>query len=236
MKAKSERFEMRLDAGILGEVDEWRFEQGDLPNRSEAIRRLIGAGISSSQSLSFEPSGSEKLLLMMICEIYKQVGIVGEFNPAFIEEAVYRGHCWALKWKYGTIFHDHERDPKIADEVFDILKMWSAVERCYGGLSVNDRARIQDDLRILGDDIKFPGFDGNSEGDHLSTAGFMINNLGHFPEFSDRALLNSHSATLPSHRRMLESFTATQRAIIRGNLTVSQLIDILAARKWGSEI
>ena len=45
MVEKTERFEMRLDASILGRIDEWRTEQRDVPTRSEAVRRLVMAGL-----------------------------------------------------------------------------------------------------------------------------------------------------------------------------------------------
>ena len=50
--AKTERFELRLDPGILEDVDAWRGRQADVPSRAEAVRRLIDAGLA-------EPKGSE---------------------------------------------------------------------------------------------------------------------------------------------------------------------------------
>jgi hypothetical protein len=52
----SERFEMRFTADLLGQIDEWRRQQDDLPARAEAIRRLIEAGLSVAGKT--EPSGS----------------------------------------------------------------------------------------------------------------------------------------------------------------------------------
>ena len=37
----TERFQMRVPAEFLAKIDEWRRQQPDLPNRSEAIRRLV---------------------------------------------------------------------------------------------------------------------------------------------------------------------------------------------------
>lgn len=44
---QSERFEMRASLDLLGRIDEWRRRQADLPNRSEAIRRLIERGLAA---------------------------------------------------------------------------------------------------------------------------------------------------------------------------------------------
>jgi hypothetical protein len=46
---KSDRFEMRAPPDLLKRIDEWRREQPDIPNRSEAIRRLIEAGLTSQR-------------------------------------------------------------------------------------------------------------------------------------------------------------------------------------------
>jgi hypothetical protein len=43
---KNTRFEMKTPEALLARVDDWRRQQPDLPNRSEAIRRLIEAGLS----------------------------------------------------------------------------------------------------------------------------------------------------------------------------------------------
>lgn len=53
MAAKSERVELRLDEDFLREIDAWRHEETDLPTRSEAIRRLVHLGLSSSSKQSF---------------------------------------------------------------------------------------------------------------------------------------------------------------------------------------
>jgi metal-responsive CopG/Arc/MetJ family transcriptional regulator len=45
---KNTRFEMKVPEDLLARVDDWRRQHPDLPNRSEAIRRLIEAGLSTS--------------------------------------------------------------------------------------------------------------------------------------------------------------------------------------------
>lgn len=38
---QTERLQMRVSPEFLVEVDNWRRKQADIPNRSEAIRRLV---------------------------------------------------------------------------------------------------------------------------------------------------------------------------------------------------
>jgi uncharacterized protein len=55
-ETKTERFELRITSELLVRIDEWRRKQVDLPSRSEAFRRLVELGLSSSGP----PSGLRK--------------------------------------------------------------------------------------------------------------------------------------------------------------------------------
>ena len=46
---RQERIELRIEGTTLEYIDKWRSEQPELPNRSEAIRRLISEGLNSNQ-------------------------------------------------------------------------------------------------------------------------------------------------------------------------------------------
>ncbi len=45
---KTERLQIVLSPEDLSQLDEWRRQQADLPNRSEAVRRLIGMKVSTT--------------------------------------------------------------------------------------------------------------------------------------------------------------------------------------------
>lgn len=47
--ARQERVELRIEGATLERIDKWRSVQPELPNRSEAIRRLISEGLNSTQ-------------------------------------------------------------------------------------------------------------------------------------------------------------------------------------------
>ena len=58
MGPRTERFELRLDEEALERIDEWRGDQPDVPNRSEAVRRLMTAGLENpgaQQTFSTRP-------------------------------------------------------------------------------------------------------------------------------------------------------------------------------------
>jgi len=44
---KGTTLQMRVSAGYLKSIDEWRRKQDDLPSRSEAIRRLVELGLKA---------------------------------------------------------------------------------------------------------------------------------------------------------------------------------------------
>lgn len=63
---KTERVELRLDSTVFEKIDDWRSKEADLPNRSEAIRRLVQKGLSASDRQSFT---SVKLQIMLAAKL-----------------------------------------------------------------------------------------------------------------------------------------------------------------------
>ena len=47
---QSKRFEIRMSGDLLKAIDEWRRRQSDLPSRSEAMRRIMKAGLRAQKS------------------------------------------------------------------------------------------------------------------------------------------------------------------------------------------
>jgi metal-responsive CopG/Arc/MetJ family transcriptional regulator len=50
-----QRIQLVISKGQVREIDEWRRRQPDLPSRSEAIRRLIEAGLNAEVSNGPKP-------------------------------------------------------------------------------------------------------------------------------------------------------------------------------------
>lgn len=230
MQKKTERFEMRLDQGVLDKVDVWRARQDDLPSRAEAVRRLMEEGLSKTSENQLKFSDGEKLTSLMLCEIYKHFKIKSEIDPAFVEAAIHGGHHWGLKWEYPGIFHGHENNEHVVTEVVQVLDMWSFVESAHSKLSKKDKDRVEKEADPFGKHVVFLGFDGNNESEHLSVASFIIDNLKRFSSFKGRDL-NSHMPSIEYYRRMLRVFEPMRRSLVGGNLNASQIIDILKARK-----
>lgn len=171
----------------------------------------------------------EKLILLMLSELYEQLNIKGEIEPEFIKSAIFSQNEWGIPWKYSGIpFEDQETPPKVR-EVLDILDMWSFIENSYNKLSDEDKLKLEKDAEPFGKNPRFPGFDGNNESEHMNIASFLINDLGRFQIFKDRSL-NSHMPTLETSHRMLSSFESIRRTLSFEPMALSQLTMVLRER------
>ena len=228
MQQKSERFEMRLEPATLKRVDEWRATQPELPSRAEAIRRLINSGLSKDER-RFRPSSGEKLIIAMLCDLYRQLNVEeGEIDPAFIDAAAVGRHHWALEWEFQPMFEEPV-DEAVALEVADILDMWWTIEWSYDQLSKLDRASLETDVVITKERALFRGFDGNNEFVHYDVAKLMIEGLQRFRHFQNRDL-NSHFPYLHTYRRMLAVYEPMKKSLEgRNHLTHKQIGDLVSA-------
>jgi uncharacterized protein YfbU (UPF0304 family) len=226
-----ERFEMRLGQVTLQRVDDWRSRQADVPSRSEAVRRLMEVGLDATgESRHVRLSDGDRLVLIMLCELFKHMKVKGgEIDPGFVEAAVFGGHHWGLEWKYSGLFHGHEDAKTVVSEVVNILDMWYFLERGFAELPKQDKDRVAAEAEPFGKNVLFRGFDGNNETEHVGVARFLINELDRFTEFKGRDL-NAHMPTLEAYRRMLAVFDPIRATLIGRNLDASEIIKILNAR------
>ena len=230
MQPKTDRFEMRLDPDTLKKVDTWRAHQADLPSRAEAFRRLVETGLSEMESKPLRLSDGEKLITSMLCELYKHLEIDGEIDPLFIEKALHGGHYWGLDWQYSGIFDMPADSTETVHEVVQTLNVWRFLERSYANLSEKDKERVKKEAKPFGENVVFPGFDGNDETEHFSIAQFLINELGRFVEFKGRDL-NSHMPSIDEYRRMIRAFEPMKPRLRGGNLlSVGHIIKLLNAQ------
>jgi len=168
----------------------------------------------------------EKLILLMLSELYEQLDIEGEINPEFIKSAIYSQNLWGIPWKYSGIPFENQESPPLVKEVVDILDMWSFIEYAYRELSDKEKEALEEDVQPFGKDPKFKGFDGNNESEHMNVASFLINDLERFQEFKGRGL-NAHMPTLETHRRMLSVFESIRSTLISGPMSLEQLSAVL---------
>jgi len=177
-------------------------------------------------------SDAERLILVMLSDIYQKLGIEDEIDPEFVKEAIYSGRTWGLRWKYPGIFGagEHEPDPPEVKEAADILDMWELVERAYARLTVEEKESIATEVEPWDRNVQFLGFDANNEGAYFSIAMFFIDDMGKFSGFKGRDL-NSHWPVLSGYRRMLAVFGPMRKTLDRTLLSAAQLVELLQAYK-----
>ena len=234
MATKTERFEMRMDEDILDRIDRWRASQDDVPSRAEATRRLVELGLRRPAGETVVFSDGERLLLLMMRDLYKRLKVEGEIDADFISEVIYGGHYWAPKWEMSGLFHDEEDDPSDVHFVGEVLDMWSFIERAYERLDEKEKARIETEAKPFGRGVRFDGFDGNNESSLLGIARFLVNKMGRFEEFKRRDL-NSHFPTVDMYKRMLAVFAPMEKSLVGRGLDADQIIRILKARAYRGE-
>ena len=174
-------------------------------------------------------SDGEKLIILMLSELYDKLEIRGEIKRIFIRSAIFSDNTWSIPWKYSGIPFENQETPEIVKEVLDILEMWSFIERSYEVLSDDEKNVVRNGADPFGDDPTFPGFDGNNEPNQMGIATFLVNDLDRFQEFKGR-YFNSHCPSIDSYRRMLPVFESTRRMNNYNLLSVQQIIDILRER------
>ena len=171
-------------------------------------------------------SDSEKLILLMLTELYDSVGVKGEIDPDFIRSAIFSDKTWSIPWKYYGIPFEDQDTPEVVKEVLDILEMWSVIESSYAELSDDEKDLVEKEASPFGKKPTFKGFDGNNESEYMSTASFIVNELERFEEFKGRNF-NSHSQSIDAYNRMKFVFEKIRKNIDFYPLNAQQLINLL---------
>ncbi len=229
----SERFEMRIDSELLERLDNWRGGEDDTPSRAEAIRRLVEAGLAhDNKGRAPHLSDGEKLIVLMLADVIKGSGIQSDTNVDLVEKVIYGGHYWALGWEMPGIFHGHADKQSRVRFVVDVLDMWESMEEGFDTLGEEDKKRLAVEAEPLGEDVRFPGFDGNNEAEHLGIARFLINDLERFSRFREgHRYLNSHFQMLETYGRMLRVFEPIRRTLVGRRMSADELIAVINGRR-----
>lgn len=227
MTPRMERYEMRIDENQLARIDAWAATQDDRPLRAEAVRRLVDLGLSTGTGRTVRFSDGEKILILMMRDVFKQLKLKdGECDADFLASVILGGHYWAPKWDMQGVFHDHVDDPDQVSYVVDVLDMWIFVEEAFTSASAVDRKKLVAEVGDWAERVKFAGFDGNNESVHLGIARFLIDGMGRFTRFKGRDL-NSHHPTEARYRRMLIRFAPMRETLVGQGLSIRQLIELL---------
>lgn len=179
-------------------------------------------------------SPGEKLITLMLCDLFKSLNVSSDFDPDFLSEAIRSGNLWALERTYSGIATTRDEiGADVVKRVHDTLDMYEILETSYAGFSAAEKTELENLAGVFGKDIGWPGFDGNHEGEYRRTARFMIEEMNYHSHFKGRADLNSHGNTLETTERMLEVYaTLRDKLGFGGKLSVQDVADILNAQTY----
>ena len=174
-----------------------------------------------------EMTKAERLIVLMLCDLYKSPEEDKIFNPKLIEYAVAQGQLWALSWKYGDLLSADPPTKEQVDLVADVMTMWQVIEAFMPRFTPEERDEIVTATDRSLDRIKFQGF---YEAPYRSIFSFMLEELELWPEFAGR----EYSKMLPvleADLRMLAKYKEIRDADrFDLKLTPAQIIEILNER------
>lgn len=146
-------------------------------------------------------SNPEKLILLMLSEVCDKLNI-NEFDTGVIKAAIHTDNDWALDWEFGGIIGaDREDMPQEVSDVVCYLDMWDAMEESFSNYDQHELNILWAEMGSKTTNLKFPGFDGNSESKFLSITSMLINRMGRFSRFMGRDL-NSHYPAADGYSKM----------------------------------
>lgn len=150
-------------------------------------------------------SQAEKLQLMMLCAIYRKLGINDSFDPELIEEAISSDNYWALGWEYPSL-DTGEEVPENVKTFVATVDMYEILQYTYDRFSERDKAEIASQIPYFDEAylIKFQGFDGDHESAYIGI-GRMLEKMGRL-KLTAEPTRNSHRPSVDIYLRMLEVF------------------------------
>ena len=176
-------------------------------------------------------SEGERLILVMLCDIYKALEIKGAVDLDTLKPLILEaGSTGAARGVNGAAGSHRDRTA-VATEVSEILDMWSAIERGYKHLSVEEKRTVEAEAGPLGRGVRFSGFDTESEIEYRDIAHVLIEETGQFERFQGRNL-DAHMPALAGYRRMLRLYGPMRSTSGDRRLDVQQIIALANAEKY----
>jgi uncharacterized protein YfbU (UPF0304 family) len=172
-------------------------------------------------------TNAEKLILVMLSDITEKLRIEDGIDPKLIKSAIHSGNTWGIDWKYPGFGATDKAAPAIANEITDILEMWTYIEEGYKVLSSDDKTKVKAAAALSGPP-RFAGFDPNFEAEFYNIAYFLIYDLKMFKKFKGDTL-DARGPKMDMYRKMHKVWYAIKPTLANQNLSVDQLTEILAA-------
>lgn len=116
---------------------------------------------------------------------------------------------------------------EVMNFVYEVFEMFRSLNYSYRDYEKNKSGTFDPE------DLKFYGYDGNYEADHLIYADFLLNDLGLYKESQKtgkHASYNSHWPTIPKYKAMLRSWHQVLGEDSYRKLTLEEIKNVLEAK------
>ncbi|WEJ22976.1 YfbU family protein [Pseudomonas sp. SD17-1] len=173
-----------------------------------------------------QPTATERLIVEMLCEVYKKLEITDSYDPDIVARAMGSQDYWVLDWKYDVRDGDSETPPHVT-AVVDTLDMYQFLQEAYEAFDDEQRQSVE--AVGIGRTLEFPGYDGNNETDYLRAARYLVRDLDRFTRLQGSADTNSHAPLAPMYARMVEVFLPIRRNVVGRRMTVEEVVEVLNA-------
>ena len=171
----------------------------------------------------------EKLILVMLSDLHQKAGIKNSVDPSLVSRAILDDDLWVLDWAYSGLNLGIET-PQNVRFVVDVLDMFQFLAEGYQALDDEGREQVKDEDPHAESFIKFPGFDGNHEGEYLSIASYLVDDLDRFQSLKAAATKNSHCGMVDTYQRMLSVFLPIRARLAMRGLNAAEIVSVLAER------
>ena len=172
-------------------------------------------------------SNAEKLILVMLSDITEKLHIDHGIDPKLVKSAIHSGNAWGLDWKYPGLGESDEPAPATAQEVTNLLEMWTYIEEAYKTLNSDEKSRVKAEAGLSGPP-RFGGFDRDGELELNNIAYFLIYDLKLFKRFK-LDTLDAVTPKLPEYKRLYKVWSSVKPLLAGEGLSADQLIKILKA-------
>jgi uncharacterized protein len=173
----------------------------------------------------------ERLIIAMLCDIYKSGNVKGDIDPEFVASSILGRNEWGLKWKYPNLFLGDDDAPAVVRETCDILEMYAVLTPSFEALSEADQARLCKTVAPFEAYVRYQGFDHDSD-PHAWIVRYLVEKLGRYAEVANPELNSASFATLAHYRTMLSRFQQIDVSTLpRHQLSPGQMIGILKPKK-----
>ncbi len=167
-----------------------------------------------------------KINTILLCDIIKHLGIESQIDTDLVKHAITSGNLWMLNAEYSSL-NEEESPKQDRDFVIEVLNMYRGLSAALRKLPQPTQRNLveQYDLRIEGNAVQIPGFDGNNEATYFSIVEAFLK-MNKFVEQKE-PINNTHSETAEQYTEMLQVYKKYDAVHRNFELDVEEIASVL---------